>query len=56
MRDASPRDLTDLGGWASYETPLSIYMQPDLEAQRSAFSKRRVLHSPVDDTSTADVA
>jgi hypothetical protein len=46
MRDASPRDLADLGGWASYETPFRCYIRPDLEAQRGAFANRRELREP----------
>lgn len=50
MRDESPRDMIDLGGWASYDTPLKCYIRPDLEAQRGAFAKRRELRALVDVT------
>ena len=46
MRDVSPRDLMDLGGWRSYDTPLKRYIRPDLEAQRGAFAQRRELRAP----------
>jgi integrase len=45
MRDVSPREMIDLGGWASYDTPLKCYIRPDLEAQRGAFAKRRSLRA-----------
>jgi integrase len=45
MRDVAPRDLVDLGGWASYDTPLKCYIRPDLEAQRGAFAQRRPLRA-----------
>jgi hypothetical protein len=44
MRDANPRDLCDLGGWASYHVPFKHYIQPDIEVQRGAFAKRRELN------------
>lgn len=47
MRDASPKELTDLGGWADYSTPLKIYIAPDLDAQRAAFATRRTLRGPI---------
>ena len=56
MRDVSPRDMVDLGGWASYDTPLKSYIRPDLEAQRGAFAKRRELRAPVDVTPIPDEA
>jgi hypothetical protein len=45
-RDAhvNPKDLCDLGGWASYHVPFKHYIRPDIEAQRGAFAKRRELH------------
>jgi integrase len=43
MRDASPRDLCDLGGWKSYEVPLKCYIKPSIEAQRAALAQRREL-------------
>lgn len=56
MRDVSPRELVDLGGWASYDTPLKCYIRPDLEAQRAAFSQRRSLRSPVKTSEREGVA
>ena len=57
MRDVSPRDLIDNGGWASYDAPLKCYTRPDLEAQRAAFGKRRELRAPVrTDTPRSEVA
>ena len=56
MGDVSPRDMMDLGGWASYDTPLKCYIRPDLEAQRGAFTKRRELRAPVDVTPILDEA
>ncbi len=41
LRDASPRELQDLGGWKSYRTPMEHYIQPDLAAQREAMERRR---------------
>jgi hypothetical protein len=32
MRDASPRDLCDLGGWSSYDVPMKCYIKPSIEA------------------------
>ena len=45
MRYVSPRDLMDMGGWASYDTPLKCYIRPNVEAQRCALSKRRELRA-----------
>ena len=56
MRDVSPRDLIDLGGWSSYDTPLKCYIRPDLEAQRDAFSKRRELRGTSRQGETEGVA
>jgi hypothetical protein len=53
MRDVNPRDLCDLGGWASYDVPMKCYIRPDLEAQRGVFGKRRELHGPAPSTSAA---
>lgn len=47
MRDVSPRDLLVISGRASYDTPLTCYIRPDLEAQRGAFSRRRQLRWPI---------
>lgn len=41
MRHVSPRELADLGGWTTAQTPLTIYVQPSLEAQRAALAQRR---------------
>jgi hypothetical protein len=41
MRDASPRDLCDLGGWSSYDVPMTCYIKPSIEAQRAALAQRR---------------
>jgi integrase len=41
MRDASPRDLCDLGGWSTYDVPLKCYIKPSIEAQRAALAQRR---------------
>ena len=54
MRDVSPRDLIDLGGWASYDTPLKCYIRPDLEAQRGAFAKRRELRAPAEQSNSTE--
>jgi hypothetical protein len=43
MRDASPRDLCDLGGWSLYDVPLKCYIKPSIEAQRAALAQRREL-------------
>jgi integrase len=56
MRDVAPRELIDLGGWASYDTPLKCYIRPDLEAQRGAFAQRRVLRANVPATEHEGVA
>ena len=49
----NPRDLCDLGGWASYDVPMKCYIRPSLEAQRQAFAKRRELHEPSTATGAA---
>lgn len=36
LRDVALRDLTDLGGWTTERTVVSIYQQPSEEAQRKA--------------------
>jgi hypothetical protein len=43
MRDVNPRDLCDLGGWATYDVPMKCYFKPNMEAQRAAVAKRREL-------------
>ena len=54
MRAVNPKDLCDLGGWATYQVPFKHYIQPNLEAQREAFTKRRELHEPTKFQSSHD--
>lgn len=38
LRNVSLRELKDLGGWKTQETVVSVYLQPDQEAQRRALT------------------
>ena len=39
LRDADLRELEDLGGWKTEKTVLSVYLQPDDDAQRPALKR-----------------
>jgi integrase len=39
LRDVNLRDLKDLGGWKSSQTVVSVYIQPDQDAQRVALER-----------------
>ena len=36
LRGAPLRDVTDLGGWKATKTVVTVYQQPDQDAQRAA--------------------
>ena len=55
MRDAQGTSPA-IGGWASYNTSLSIYIRPDLDAQRGAFAMRRALSATSQQAAEAGVA
>ena len=39
LRDVPLKELKDLGGWKSEKTLITVYLQPDEQAQRSALTK-----------------
>jgi hypothetical protein len=42
LRDVPMRELKDLGGWKSEKTLITVYLQPDQQAQRTALSRLSV--------------
>jgi integrase len=43
LRNASPRDMMDLGGWKDYHTIIKCYQRPDEDSMRAAQASRRIL-------------
>lgn len=43
LRDASPKEIADLGGWKTPRTVIEVYQGSDLEAMRRAQQRRRTL-------------
>jgi integrase len=39
LRDVNLRELKDLGGWKTEKTVISVYLQPDEDAQRVALER-----------------
>jgi hypothetical protein len=39
LRDVPMRELKDLGGWKTERTLITVYLQPDEQAQRTALGK-----------------